>query len=316
MHSVFRTLPACRQSPDRRGPSGITLVELLVVICIISVLAALAAPAFSRAIARSRLTQCTNNAYQIAFALQRYDEQRGSIPGWLNANPNGGAGLCSWPVPLLPFLGRTDISDAWPTLPNNPTIDLLVCPANRPDNRRVSYAVTHYAGNIGVSGTVANDGIFLNVSSTSSFRLSLDDVSEADGTATTLAFAEKSALGFQPHAWAYAPASTPLGSLFGSGTAVPPVFGASGTPVYPVINGTASRTFAPASTHDGGVVVAFCDGHTAFLRKELQPYEYGQLLTPKSRWQSNVNKTNSTAMQPWLLKGTAPYLLDEKILKQ
>ena len=316
MHSASGNLAVCRPAADRGRPRGITLVELLVVISIVSVLAALAVPAFSRAIARSRLTQCTNNAYQLAFALQRYDEQRGNIPGWLNANPSGAAGLCSWPVPLLPFLGRSDISDTWPQLPNNPTIDLLICPSNRPDTRRITYAVTHYAGNIGASGTVANDGIFLNVTSTSSYRLSLDDVAEADGTATTLAFAEKSALGFQPHAWVYAPASAPAGSLFGSGTTVPPVFGASGTPMYPVINGTASRTFAPASTHDGGVVVAFCDGHTAFLRKELQPYEYGQLLTPKSRWQSGVNKTNSTAMQPWLLKSGSAYLLDEKVLKQ
>jgi hypothetical protein len=64
------------------------------------------------------------------------------------------------------------------------------------------------------------------------------------------------------------------------------------------------------------VVVAFCDGHTAFLRKEMQPYEYGQLLTPKTRWQSNLNKTNSVAMQPWLLKSGSAYLLDETIIKQ
>ena len=167
MHSASGNLSACRPAADRGRPLGITLVELLVVISIVSVLAALAVPAFSRAIARSRLTQCTNNAYQLAFALQRYDEQRGNLPGWLNVNPSGTTGLCSWPVPLLPFLGRSDIYDAWPQLPNNPTIDLLVCPSNRPDARRITYAVTHYAGNIGASGTVANDGIFLNITSTS-----------------------------------------------------------------------------------------------------------------------------------------------------
>jgi hypothetical protein len=39
-------------------------------------------------------------------------------------------------------------------------------------------------------------------------------------------------------------------------------------------------------------------------------YVYGQLLTPRSRWQGTVNKTNSTAMQPWLLKSGSAYLLD------
>lgn len=71
-----------------------------------------------------------------------------------------------------------------------------------------------------------------------------------------------------------------------------------------------TRSFAPASPHDGGVVVAFCDGHTAFLRDSMPYYVYGQLLTPRSRWQGTVNKTNSTAMQPWLLKSGSAYLLD------
>ena len=308
-------------SGSRLPLRGITLVELLVVIAIIAVLAALLTPALSRAMARSQLTQCTNNAYQIAFALQRHDEQRGGLPGWLNASPNGSTVLCSWPVSLLPYMGRSDIYDMWPQLPNSPSIDLFICPSNRPDNsnrpdKRLAYPVVHYACNIGASGTVANDGAFLNLASGTGTRLSLDDIADADGTATTLAFAEQSALAFQPHSWIYAKTSVPSGSLFGSGTSAPPVFGVSGLPAYPVINGTNTRTYAPSSQHSGGVVVAFCDGHTAFLRNELQPYEYGQLLTPRSRWQSGVNKTNSTAMQPWLLKSGQPYLLDEKILKQ
>ena len=304
-----------RASEIRPRLRGITLVELLVVIVIISMLMALAVPVLSRALARSQLTQCTNNAYQIAFALQRHDEQRGGLPGWLNVSPNNSPVLCSWPVALLPFIGRTDIYDTWPQLPNNPSVELFVCPSNRPD-KRITYPALHYACNIGASGTAANDGPFLNLSSGTGTRLSLDDIADADGTATTLAFAEKSAIGFQPHSWIYSRTTLPSGSLFGSGTSVPPVFGVSGSPLSPVINGTTTRAFAPSSTHSGGVVVAFCDGHTAFLRNELQPYEYGQVLTPKSRWQSNVNKTNSAAMQPWLLKSGQPYLLDEKILKQ
>ena len=307
-------------SDTRRPPQGITLVELLVVMAIVAIVVTLAAPALSRAMSRSQLTRCTNNAYQIAFALQRYDEQRGNIPGWLNANPlnslnTTGTGVCSWPVALLPFIGRSDVYDMWPQLPNNPSVDLFICASNRPD-KRITYPVLHYACNIGATGTAANDGAFLNLASGTGMRLSLDDIAEADGTATTLAFTEKSSLGIMPNSWTYASTAVPSGSLFGSGTTVPPVFGASGLAVYPVINGTTTRTYAPSSQHSGGVVVAFCDGHTAFLRNDLQPYEYGQLLTPRSRWQGNVNKTNSTAMQPWLLRNGQPYLLDEKVIKQ
>jgi len=299
-----------------RCRAAITLVEVLAVCVIIGILASLALPALARAIARGRLTQCTNNQYQVAFALLRYDEQFGSIPGWLNQSPNGATVACSWTVPLLPFLGRSDIYDMWPALPNNPTIDSFVCPSNRPA-KAVTYPVLHYAANVGINGSNTNDGVFLNLYSGSASTLSLDAIAEADGTSSTLAFAEKSASDFPPHTWTfgYPAGSVPTNATFGSGPTAAPVFGISGSPLSPVINNSATRTFAPSSAHGGGVVVAFCDGHTAFLSDSLQPYEYGQLLTRKSRWQGTTNNTNSTAMQPWLLKGGAPYLLDEKALK-
>ena len=296
--------------------AAVTLVEVLAVCVIIGILASLAMPALARAIARSRLTQCTNNQYQVAFALLRYDEQSGSVPGWIDQTP---AGInVPWTVALLPFLGRNDIYDMWPTLPNNPTIDTFICPANRP-NKSITYPVVHYAGNVGASGTNVNDGIFLNLM-TGNSTISLNVVAEADGTSTTLAFAEKAASDFQPHAWNFAQSVVP--PPFGSGTTAPPVFGAATPPgpVTPVINNSAIRSFAPSSTHSGGVVVAFCDGHTAFLSDKLQPYEYGQLLTPRSRWRPVVSgTTNSAAMQPWLrtngLPDGTPYLLDEKALR-
>jgi len=296
--------------------AGLTLVEVLAVCVIFGILLSLSMPALARAIARSRLTQCTNNQYQVAFALLRHDEQYGSIPGWLNQSPNGATVACSWTVPLLPFLGRSDIYDMWPGLPNNPTIDSFNCPANRPA-RAITYPALHYAANVGASGTNANDGVFLNLFTGAASTLSLDAIAEADGTSTTLAFAEKAASDFQPHTWAfgYAPASAPAAATFGSGTTTPPVFGVAGSPLAPVINNSDARAFAPSSVHGGGVVVAFCDGHTAFLSDALQPYEYAQLLTRKSRWQGTTNRTNSSAMQPWLLKSGAPYLLDEKVLR-
>lgn len=312
---------------------GITLVELLVVIAIIALLVAITIPALSGAIARGQMTQCTSNQYQLAFALQGHDERHGRLPGWLNVTATTPQSvLCSWPVRLLPFLGRSDVADMWPTLPNQPSIDLFICPSNRPD-RRVTHPVLHYAGNIGASGTNANDGVFLKLASGAAASLCLDDIADADGTATTLAFAEKSSRGFSPHAWTYALSTAPQGSLFGSGTSRPPVFGAKTLPAAPpaadkpvVMNrfprspedtdSVDTRGFAPSSNHAGGVVVAFCDGHTAFLKDSLATYVYGQLLTPRSRWDGTINTTNSAAMWPWLLQNGRPYLLDEKILRQ
>jgi len=308
---------------------AMTLVELLVVIAILALLVTLSVPTLSSAIARSRQTACTNNQYQIAFALLRYDEQMGSIPGWLNDSPNASGTACSWTVPLLAFMGRNDVYDMWPRLPNNPTIDTFVCPSNPPP-RGLAYPVVHYAANAGagvladvtLSGTDLGDSpfkdLYINRVGTGTAALvSLDMIADADGTATTLAFTEKSALKFTPHTWAYTFQGTPSGSPFGAGTSAPAVFGVgTNTPAFPVINAAALRAFAPSSTHVGGVVVAFCDGHTAFLSNTLQPYEYAQLLTRRSRWNGTTNKTNTAAMRPWLLRNGQPYLLDEKILRK
>lgn len=314
--------PELHETMVTRGRAGgrrraaMTLVEVLAVCVIIGILASLALPALARAVARSRLTQCTNNQYQIAFALLRHDEQYGYIPGWLNPSVSATSTACSWTVPLLPFLGRSDIYDMWPGLPNKPTIDGFICPSNRP-GKSVSYPVVHYAGNAGAGVNNTNDGVFLNLFSGTVSPLSLDAIADADGASTTLAFSEKSASDFVPHTWIF-PQAAVGSTVFGSGTSAPPVFGAATPPgpLSPVINALAARAFAPSSTHGGGVVVAFCDGHTAFLSDTLQSYEYGQLLTRKSRWQGTTNITNSTAMQPWLLRSGTAYLLDETILRK
>lgn len=84
---------------------GFTLVELLVVIAVIALLAALLFPVFAQARAKARQTVCTSNLRQIGLALEQYatDYDDKLMPGMLlivpdangNAQYAGWAGLCN-----------------------------------------------------------------------------------------------------------------------------------------------------------------------------------------------------------------------------
>lgn len=64
----------------RPGMKGFTLVELLAVMAIISILAALLLPAIGRARARARELDCKNNLRQIGMAISMYSNDFG---GWM-----------------------------------------------------------------------------------------------------------------------------------------------------------------------------------------------------------------------------------------
>src|SRR6478672_1225029 len=59
---------------------GFTLVEMLVVISIIAVLAALLLPAVNMAREAARRAQCSNNLRNLALAAQQFDSAKGYYP--------------------------------------------------------------------------------------------------------------------------------------------------------------------------------------------------------------------------------------------
>ncbi len=63
--------------------SAFTLVEILVVLAIIAILAALLFPAFGRAREGARQTTCVSNLNQIYFAVQQYRKDEGRYPDTL-----------------------------------------------------------------------------------------------------------------------------------------------------------------------------------------------------------------------------------------
>jgi prepilin-type N-terminal cleavage/methylation domain-containing protein/prepilin-type processing-associated H-X9-DG protein len=309
--------------------TGFTLVELLVVIAIIGTLMGLLLPAVQSAREAGRRNTCTNNLNQLAKAVINHDAQKQAIPGWRNM-PRFTTGVLnpSWPVMLLPYLERMDIYRVWESS-NNATggyLNIFVCPtAPTPDQ---STPWTCYAANGGTgqrNGTTPakGDGMFFDAVGSNAYsavRMNLDVISGADGTANTLMFSEK--CGSQTPAIAIwsGTISAITGSasqmfVCSSGSSTPPLFGlgqtvpAAGS--VKIINALTDEGGAPngyhsrpTANHPGGVVAAFADGHTIFLKDSIPSYVYGQLVTSDSRNASNPLVTGSTTSS-WLYNASA-----------
>lgn len=231
-----------------------------------------------------------------------------------------------WPIVLLPNLERNDVYRSWEQataaaggLPGSPDpfLSFMTCPGTPADS---SDAVTSYVGNAGSTIFDAtkrlqykSDGVLLDTvgdkvsSKYLAARTNLDSISTADGTTNTMLFTEK--CGPLVAAMARYNAIPPtianadgLGSQAGvlmssaSSNVVTSVFGLFGEATSlgssdRIINSTVDAPLGsqglPSSRHPGGVVVAFCDGHTQLMSDTVVSYVFAQLLTPDSRFDAS-----------------------------
>lgn len=72
LRELLSAHPLEARAVPRARPSGFTLVELLVVIGIIAVLAAIIFPTFARAREKARQATCSSNMRQVALAIEAY----------------------------------------------------------------------------------------------------------------------------------------------------------------------------------------------------------------------------------------------------
>ena len=128
--------------------NGVTLVELIVVVAILGMAAAMFFPAMHRVREAARETVCRNNIAQINLALSQYAEFAG-IP---SANPDDL--IAGWTIEILPNLEQQNLKDSLPE--GSPSIELpndyfrqpriLRCPTqtNVRDETADSISPAHY----------------------------------------------------------------------------------------------------------------------------------------------------------------------------
>jgi prepilin-type N-terminal cleavage/methylation domain-containing protein len=105
----MRPTPFGFRISDRRRP-GVTLVELLVVISIISILVGLLLPAVQQAREAGNRTVCLNNLKQIGLALHMYNLDNGHLPPSRISDVHA-----TWAVLILPYLEQDLLYHQWDT---------------------------------------------------------------------------------------------------------------------------------------------------------------------------------------------------------
>lgn len=112
----------------RRSRKGFTLIELMIVIAIIAILAAILVPNFIRARAQGQLTACKSNLKNIGTALEMYSTDNGGrFPTTANFSAAGGLTPNYLKViPTCPSVGSNTYTAGY-SAASNPDAYTVVC---------------------------------------------------------------------------------------------------------------------------------------------------------------------------------------------
>lgn len=288
---------------------GLTLIEMLVVMTVIGVLAALLLPAVQAAREAARRASCRNHLKQIGLALHNYHSTHSIVPinygsGIYNENDRG----ASWMAMLLPYLDETSLyeqirfgqplTDPANDAAADTVVPVFLCPSDSHDNgvmsdRRnsnVPRAVTNYKGSLGsnwnwgsAAGSVSNagrnagnpdglefcNGFFCRNGDHPPITTRLRDVT--DGLSVTLAVGE-AVPEWSGHTWWF---------WFNASTAtcaVPPNHWQK--PETSMADWWENYSFA--SRHTGGVHFCLVDGSVRFVSNSIDLTTYRALATIQS----------------------------------
>ena len=115
------------QSLVSRKRSGFTLIELMIVIAIIAILAAILVPNFVRARAQGHVTACKSNLKNIGTALEMYaTDNQGRYPSPLGKLTSGSMGGYLKQIPTCPAASSDTYTASYKST-TNPDIFTVYC---------------------------------------------------------------------------------------------------------------------------------------------------------------------------------------------
>ncbi len=113
------SLPEATTSVISRSRAGLTVLELLITISLISILVAIILPSVQQVRESARRMQCQSNLRQLTMAMHQHHDTFGHLPaGWTDVADQPAAS--GWIPDLLPFLEQSSLHDVvrneWPNL--------------------------------------------------------------------------------------------------------------------------------------------------------------------------------------------------------
>jgi len=267
------------------------------------------------------------------YATALYDANSQAIVVQSTTSQNNATPL-SWAAMLLSRIERQDIWDqivAIDALPPIRRVDTFICPSDRDafevqDRPALTYVVNTGAWdrNNGqplrssgsqIKGEVAANGVFFDQSLVSAGNFSTRMSSIHDGAATTIMMSENINKSYDLNGsplFCWAASGSPPTDNAGSEQQFGMVWVANTTPQNgsgvtfqePIGRNTSDvvdfpnnlpQFCRPASSHRNGVNVAYCDGHTQFLRDDIDYTVYRQMMTPYGGQATQTDGTASVA---------------------
>lgn len=161
-------------APRKKAGSGFSLVEILIVVCIIAVLAALLVPMTSSLVTKARQTGCLQNQRSLYQGLRLLATDRDDTFLWTSVPADSGN---NWHRNIWPYLHENGTYANWAS-PDllAATKKLYLCPANPNRTPVVSYALN----------TQLRNRKFSTLSSRTVLLLDFDGSHTTDGTASAL----------------------------------------------------------------------------------------------------------------------------------